>query len=283
MTLTTPSTIQFRALSIAPELPVRRLAEHFGVKGKLAWDEPVSLAGDGLRGVLTEPAGREVFLFAFGSIVFLDCAVQEINDVLKYLGKVDAAVRPEDPFRWSEEFALEVRAGATPAVDSERMTVAEGAAWLSRILATVLAKSVALERVEAKLETALDRAEQRVEALEKGRLDIADRKLAEDAARTLRIEHESVHYVGLLDRPDATWADERMEAAYDSLSRAFELEERLRTVHRKTQVLKDIDHSFTELAHARRAARLEWIIIGLFVLEIAIPVVSWLARAIVGG
>jgi uncharacterized Rmd1/YagE family protein len=129
------------------------------------------------------------------------------------------------------------------------------------------------------VDAALDRAERRIEALEGGRLDISDRRLAEDAARTLRIEHDSVQYVGLLDKPDITWENPLADRFYTTMAHLYELNQRYQEIKHKSETLMDMTEVFTSLSHSRRAARLEWIIIVLIAIEILIYLFEIIRKA----
>lgn len=269
------SVSRFRALAIAPEIQLAPLAAHFSIARRFAWEDPLELAGETLRRIIPSVRNQRVFLFAFGGIVFVDCDDNAIRSILHYLGQQQPGLRVENPFQWHDSYSLTVDSAAQPACDSESVTINAPSPSAALLLATVLAKSVALERVEASLETVLDLSEKRIEALEKGKLSGADASLARDAGAVLRLEHESIHYLGLIDKPECTWSDEKADALYTRLARQFELRERLGAVHNRVAVLKDLGSTFANLAHARRSARLEWIIILLIAFEIVLPAMRW--------
>lgn len=269
------TTSSFRALALAPEIPLPALAEHFGIKRRFAWEDPLELSGELLRQVIPKPEAERIFLFAFGAIVFVDCNEHNIRVILDYLGKWQPGLQSNQPFRWSDHYRLCISADTPAGCDNNAVTIPSGFSSSTLILATILAKSVALERVESSLETVLDRSEKRIEALEKGQLQGADASLARDAGAVLRLEYESIHYLGLIDKPESTWSDENADALYTMLARQFELRDRYAAVRHRVEVLKDLGSTFANLAHARRSARLEWIIILLIAFEIVLPAARW--------
>lgn len=269
------TTSRFRAVALAPEIPLPLLAEQFGIARRFVWEDPMELAGDALRQALPDAESGRVFLFAFGVIVFVDCSEHNIRALLDYLGKHYPGLQSSQPFRWSDHYRLAIEANAPISCDNDGVTIPSASPSATSILATILAKSVALERVESSLETVLDRSEKRIEALEKGKLHGADASLARDAGAVLRLEHESIHYLGLIDKPESTWSDETADALYTMLERQFELRDRYAAVRHRVEVLKDLGSTFANLAHARRSARLEWVIILLIAFEIVLPAVRW--------
>lgn len=262
------SPLFFEARTAGRSIDLNRLGGHFGIRHRYTWEEPLHLDEPRLRGILREPEGRAAWIFSFGAAVFSGCQPHEIQDILLYLARHESALAPEQGAAFTDTYSLGVDPTARPGFDSEEMTVPELETWHPELLATVLAKSVALERIEASLDAALDRFEERLDRLEKGRLETDDRVLARDAARILRLEHDSISYLGLLDKPDLTWSNDAAEQLYKALARQFELRERNDAVRRKSEVLKDINSTFSDLAHARRSTRLEWVVILLIAFEI---------------
>jgi len=276
--------IEFKALAIAPELDLNRISPHFGMGRKYTWEEPLRLDAARLRGVLRIPEGRELFLFSFGVIVVQDCGPAELSDLQTYLASVAPDIQKVGSAKWSDDLMVEVDPESATEVGNERVVVPRLEGWVSEMVATVLARSVALERVESALDGAMDRFEERISELEQGRISQNDRQLAKDAARILRIEHESLSWLGLLDRPESAWNNSHAESFYDEIARVFEIPDRYGALRRKSEVLKDIDKTFSDLAHSRRSTRLEWIIIWLIAIELVLgllpllPVISRLIR-----
>jgi uncharacterized Rmd1/YagE family protein len=277
---------RFSALALAPEFPMAVLARHFGISRRFAWEEPLELAGERLKRALPtaaqtsvtaiEKSSQRVFLFAFGAIVFVNCDEKSVRQLLSHLGNIHSSLKNEKPFQWHDDFTLTIDPAAQPGCDNDGMTIHAATPAATLLLATVLAKSVALERIEASLETVLDLSEKRIEALEKGKLRGADSSLARDAGAVLRLEYESVHYLGLGDKPESTWSDSTADALYTQLARQFELRERFAAVRHRVEVLKDLGNTFADLAHSHRSTQLEWVIILLIAFEIVLPMMRWL-------
>lgn len=273
--------LEFKAVAVAPELDLNRISTHFGMGRKYTWEEPLRLDAERLRGVLRIPEGREVFLFSFGTVVFKDCTPAEQNDVLEYLSGMSLNILREGPARWSDDLVVEVDPDSAILVGGEKVVVPNQESWITDMVATVLARSVALERVESALDRAMDRFEERIGQLDQGRIECDDRLLARDAALILRIDHQSLSWLGLLDRPELTWNNPPAESFYDELARVFEIPDRYSALRRKSDVLKDIDKTFSDLAHARRSTRLEWVVIWLIAIELVVallPFLPWTRR-----
>jgi uncharacterized Rmd1/YagE family protein len=141
-------------------------------------------------------------------------------------------------------------------------------------VATVLAKSVALERIERDTDVLLDEIEDIVGYLQQGKLNISDEQLGKMSARILGFKLSTISYIMLLDKPDITWVNEEAAALYDELGTLFELNDRYENIKHKTETLMDITEVFAGLTHARRGTRLEWAIIVLIGIEIVLSLVD---------
>ena len=78
----------------------------------------------------------------------------------------------------------------------------------------------------------------------------------------------------VLDKPDITWDDSEADRLYLTMARLFELNQRYQEIKHKSETLLDMTDVFTSLSHARRSARLEWIIIILIAIEIILYVMG---------
>jgi uncharacterized Rmd1/YagE family protein len=74
----------------------------------------------------------------------------------------------------------------------------------------------------------------------------------------------------VLDKPDITWDNADLDRLYSRMANLFELSQRYHEIRTKSETLMDITDVFTGLSHARRSARLEWIIIILIAVEIVL-------------
>lgn len=271
--------IQFKSTSICNEINLNKIAGHFGIKKKFEWEDFVRLGSHQLKGVLKEPDNKTIILFAFGSVVFINMQHHEMVDSLSYLAQIDQ--RLEQPnFEFSDDYRLSFDPRAEEKELEERftndsMTMPEYAFYQMEILAIVLAKSVALERIEADTEKLLDEIEPVIDLLQKGNLSSRDEKIANISARILGFKYSTISSIMLLDKPDITWNNSKAEELYGLLSHLFELDERYNKIQMKTNTLMDIVQVFTSLTQHRKANTLEWMIIILIVIEIILSLIDF--------
>lgn len=101
-------------------------------------------------------------------------------------------------------------------------------------------------------------------------LGIPDKRLAKLASKILNFKYRSISSIMVLDKPDITWDNPEADRLYLTMANLFELSQRYQEIRHKSETLMDITEVFTSLSHARRASRLEWIIIILIFIEIVI-------------
>jgi uncharacterized Rmd1/YagE family protein len=80
--------------------------------------------------------------------------------------------------------------------------------------------------------------------------------------------NQVVYTLSLLDAPDLTWENERLDRLYRGLRATFEIEDRYRALDHKLTMLQDNLELLVDLAQHRRTFLLEVGVIGLIALEV---------------
>ncbi len=262
------NSASLKAVVLANEISLNKIAEHFGIQKKFKWEDQLFLNQDSLKGILKEPEIKLVYIYHFGSIVFINLTHHEIMDVINYLKTVEKSLNNSTTFTFVDDYRIDLGTEDSFSISNDFMIVPEVKDYYLEIVATVLAKSVALEKIEAGLEILSDEIEDIMEFLEKGHLNLSEEKLAKIWSRILGFKYNTISYIMLLDKPDITWTNHEAEKLFSQLSKLFELEDRYRNIRHKTETLADITEAFGSLTHTKRSNRLEWMIILLFLFEI---------------
>jgi uncharacterized Rmd1/YagE family protein len=172
--------------------------------------------------------------------------------------------------RCTEDYKLKIEPAAPPSVTNDTAVLPSLDHGFVGIIAFVLAQSVSLERIENEVDQAMDDSEALIAMLNKGKLGIPDRKLSRLAATILNFRYKSVANIMVLEKPEITWENEDADRFHAKLAALFELDQRYIGIRHKYEILLETARVFSDLSHARRAARLEWIIIVLIAIEIVI-------------
>jgi uncharacterized Rmd1/YagE family protein len=265
-------TFQFKAYAVTSEIDLNQIATRCGISKKYTWEEPLTLQGAALESILGQPVaeGQKAMLFSFGSVVFINLPPEKHAACIRYL----EGIKPvSDWGQYQDDYALHI-SDETPALTDEYAIVNEYAPFYPELIAIVLAKSVALERVEVQLEKILDSLESLIERLENGNFQIGDKKLAKVTANIARHEFDSVSYIMILDKPDIAWANTAADEFYNQMSEFFELADRYEIIKNKTAVSNNIISGFTSISHALRGLRVELIIVLLIVAEVVLMILE---------
>ena len=259
---------KFKAYSLCSEINLDILAVHFGINKKYKWEDYLMLNPKNLEGILNNIEEKQAIVFPFGTIAFVNMEFHEIVDFCKYLSKIDLNML-DISFDFFDEYLLEEEKESEEDF-YEYLGVPKIQSFHVQILAVVLAKSVALDRIEYGIEKMLDEFEPIIRKLEVGKLNIKEKRIAELSARVLNFKFNTLSYVMLLDEPDITWNSQEASDLYRKLSKVFELSERYDKIKAKTTTLMDIISVFNELTHQKKGDFLEWIIIILILMELMI-------------
>ncbi|MGB4337147.1 MAG: RMD1 family protein [Bacillota bacterium] len=265
----------FKSVAVSGELNLTAIASHFGIERRLSWEDTLVLTERHLGGLLPQPAGKGVFVFSFGTLVFVNCASTDVMDVISYFKKLDKNLADFKWVEYTDDYRLVVDSAAAEVdVGYDEMVVPSEEPYYLEIIAVALAKSTALDRIEDGLSNIFDNVEVFISQLKKGNLNISDEKLAALSGRILSYRYSSISYIMILDRPDVVWRSAEAASVYSDLEHLFELPDRYEKITHKTETLLDIIEVFADLYHAKRGTRLEWAVIILFIFEIVLTLVE---------
>ncbi|MCM3629683.1 RMD1 family protein [Paenibacillus glycanilyticus] len=269
--------ITFKAFAITNEIDLNQIAIHCGIPKKYTWEQPLVLRGEILESILQHQAepSQQVLVFSFGSIVFINHSrPQDIIAFLRYVQTFEPDIDIGTADRYSDDYSFRYGEKETLELTDEYVEVPEYETFHPELISTVLAKSVALEKVEEQLGKIHDKLENMIERLEKGKLRIGNKELARTTAIILRYEYNTLGYIMILDKPDITWSSSHAGEFYDSMLEFFELNDRYKILKSKTEFLHHIMEGFSTISHSIRGLFVEWIIVILIVIEVVLTVLQ---------
>ena len=257
----------FTAFAIGGDLDLNRLATRLGMDRKYRWEEPMRL-----NPVTFTPSSTTdavwVYLYYFGGIVFLNCSDDIVARCIEGLKQHLEQLREQPQLRFREDYQLEINRSAKPSITNDSAIMPEFKQELLEIICFVIAKSVALERIEEHVDAVFDEVGVMISHLGQGVLELPDKRLAKLASVVLGFKYTSIAHIMVLDKPESTWNNDEADRFYLTISNLFELRPRYQEIKHKAETLLDVTDVFSNLSHARRSARLEWIIIILIAFEI---------------
>ena len=250
-----PTTMRVRAL---------QLGERIDLKGLERED---AFSSDPLA--FRTQSGGSVMIFKSGAAVFFGLNPIEEEDLIRGLG--DRIVFQLDE-REIETAQLVIKPG-----DDELLS-SSGAIQLKNaepnrllLVAEVLAVSVALAYDERRIAKAFERITPIAESLAKRELPTAPQaELLEQIGEALLIQQRMASRVDLDEKPDVLWDHPELERFWAKLVDEYDLPQRARAIDRKLVVIRETADTIVDLISTRTSHRLEWYIIALIALEIAL-------------
>ena len=96
------------------------------------------------------------------------------------------------------------------------------------------------------------------------------RDVINEIGQALTILTRTVGRVEVTEKPDLTWENPDLDRLYQRLAREYELHDRDLMLTRKLDLLWRIAETYLDLLNNRQGHRLEWYIIILILIEIAL-------------
>ena len=264
--------LRFKTYAVTNEIDLNKIAVECNIKKKYTWEEPLILHDAVLERILGEQAGEteKVLVFSFGSIVFINSNISHTELFMKYLKKIKSDIDIEHYDRFHDDYALHFTEGEEIDFTDKYVQIPSRELFYSELVSIIIAKSVALERIEEQLGKILDNIESKIDNLEKGKLNIGNKELAKITSRIVRHEYNTIAYIMILDKPDITWINSDAAYFYEKMSEFFELNDRYEVIKSKTEILKSIVDGLADISSSIRGLRLEWIVIILIVIEVVL-------------
>lgn len=269
---------EFKSVVLGSEINLNDVASHFGIKKKIKWEDPLILSGQALKGILKEVETKYVYLYYFGSLVFINMQYHETQDVVKYLKTIDKSLKIDNIKEYSDDYRLEISPDYEYSLGNELMTASTYEAYYPDMISLVLAKSISLEKIERETDNLLDNIEDVIGYLERGNFNISDKQLAKSTAKVIRFEYNTIANLMLFEKPSSAWYNEDIDKFFVEMVALFDIEDRYSKITHKTEILKDITDVFGSLTHEKRATRLEIMVIVLIAVSITISLLEILTK-----
>jgi uncharacterized Rmd1/YagE family protein len=220
---------------------------------------------------LTIRAGERglAVLFRFGAVALVDTSPVEEAAFFDALAPfvIGGFAAPE-----SEEVEIAVGSGAPEGVDENGLLrIRDANLERLQVVAHVLAKSTVLAWYELRARELFDRVESIAEDLQRGgRGPASGRELARQIGDVLLTQTRTVGRVEIGEKPEITWDDPELDRLYEHLALEYELRERDRALTRKLELASHTVETYLNLLQHRQNLRVEWYIVILILVEIAI-------------
>ncbi|MFC5527852.1 RMD1 family protein [Cohnella yongneupensis] len=271
------TNITFKALAMTNEIDLNKIAIHCGIPKKYTWEQPLIIRNNILKSIYqsTVDEFQQVMVFSFGSIVFVNhTSAEQMTFFLKFIQTFEPEIDLLQSNYFTDDYNLRIDESNRMEMTDEVVIVAEYEFFLPELISTILAKSVALEKAEEQLSKIQDHLELMIERIEKGKLRVSNKELARTTAKIVRHEFNTLAYIMILDKPEVTWIHQSANQFYDEMMNFFELNDRYKILKSKTDILYHIMEGFSDISHSIRGLFVEWIVVILIVIEVALTVLQ---------
>ncbi|MBB3113943.1 putative Rmd1/YagE family protein [Paenibacillus phyllosphaerae] len=274
--------ITFKALAVANEIDLNKIAIHAGIRKKYTWEQPLMMKSNQLKKIYHRPVDslQQVLIFSFGSVVFVNHSnMDEIHAFLRFIQSFEPGIHTKQAFQYTDDYKLHIEEIESMELTDEHVVVPAFEFFFPELIATVLAKSVALEKIEDQLGEIQDNLELMIDRLERGKLRVGNKELASTTAKIVRHEYNTLAYIMILDKPELTWTHNSASHFYDEMLKFFELNDRYTILKSKTDILYHILEGFSNISYSIRGLFVEWIVVILIVIEVVLTlleIVGWI-------
>ncbi len=217
-------------------------------------------------------AGGDLFVYAFGAVVFHDASAAEREAELARLHRAQPGLTTETV---REDFVVREEPGA-------RIGIAEGALVIDRltparigVVALVIAQSAAMEYYERIVEGLFARTRALVDRLQsRGNVPLRTRHLHRFIGEAIGTRTEVLSVLHLLDKPEATWEDPGMDLIYGDFREEFDLTDRYEALEQKLRSVQEALELILGVARDRRLLLLELAVVLLILFEVVVGLVG---------
>jgi uncharacterized Rmd1/YagE family protein len=222
------------------------------------------------------PENGLVTLFHYGVVVFFNLKPEYeatiIEKIMPYVSRLHDM--PDN-----EAMELSVKPDKTEGIFNDVIYIKIATRPHLELIATILSKSVILDYYEQRVASTFDNIEPLARNLkEKGALGQSSKEILQLIGANLLTQHEMAGKVALNEKPALLWEHTDLEPLYANLMEDLEVLERQGILDKKIQLLSHTAETSLDMIQQRISQRLEWYIIILIMVSIAIE--SWSAFVI---
>ena len=214
-------------------------------------------------------SNRYLYVFDYGVVVFGNYDVLAKNEFVDYIKNYATTLVDID---LSEEYRIETDEKLQKVtVKNNYVTVPQIDSSILRIVMLNIGQSVALDYYEVLTNELITSSKHYILELEqRGKLSISKTNLLKYIGKVLNVKNSIVDNLYILDDPNLVWDNEELNLLNRHLKANFDINTRFKDLDYRLQIVENNLKLFTDVLNVRESSRLEWVVIILIALEIAI-------------
>lgn len=227
--------------------------------------------GGGCMGGAVAPPGQDIFFFEYGVVAFWGLEAQHEAAILKTLARAVQQGPLEEPD--VDEFVFNISVSEPPHIQNDTITINRRQAADHQVrlaISHALAQSTKLSVYEERVVALVEESKHLPQDLaSQGRVSMSAKKLAQLIGKVF-LQSSTLNLLStVMDTPEFFWsAPDQLQALYDRACEYLELDTRAEVLNARFEVLQEMLDMLRDHKNNRHAARLEWIIIWLLVVDV---------------
>lgn len=220
---------------------------------------------------------KYVYIYPFGSITFVNFEHDEVLSFLSFLKTIVEKVKDSYLFSFQENHTLTINPEQPITIENNYSFLPIDNELVVLSIASILAKSTALDKIENDVEKFLEKYEYVVRDLGKGKLFTGRNQIIQFTTQMLNFELALISSIKVFDRPftDHNWL---LEEYYDQLSQVYELTERFTVIKDKLENLEIIKSTFYNLSIDKTTTNLYLTEIFLLSIFVVADIILYLVK-----
>lgn len=248
--------IMFYTFKAAFKLPLVQIASFFNIKFDAAWKGYLKLDESVIEKIFMYSSKKSVYLYKHGCITFVNFNQDEIHYLLGYLRKLYVEIDDRLMYRYYESHDIFITNQGSIKLWNESDSQYNYSAEIIDAVATILAKSVELNKIENELSQLMDDADIFIANLKIGRYRANNKKIISTVLECNRFKINTIESVRLLDRPPEFSKTIELREVYDVFSDYFELNDRYLNLSNRINVLDSILEEYFDFRNNESQHRL---------------------------
>ncbi|MBP1924800.1 putative Rmd1/YagE family protein [Sedimentibacter acidaminivorans] len=260
--------ITFYTYKVATRLPLLKISSFFNIKQDTGWKEYVKIDRIEIENILKYSSSKKaVYLYKYGCITFIDFNQNEIYIFLEYLKKIFVELDNKLLSKFNDTHTIYLTSDDTVALWKGSEEQFHYHNKTNDIVASVLAKSIELHKIETELSDVLDSSGKLISYLNKGSLKANTKKVISIIAKCIRFKYRSIESIKILDKPLEFNRTIEARQTFDVMSEYFELKDRYTILSDRMNILDSITgeyFSYRNMQAEKRLLLFEILLLSIF-------------------
>ena len=247
--------VEFNCYKISEQLAIKELGSSFGISERYKRKEYIILKDNQINEILKYKT-EDTFIFVFenGIIVFVNIDENERMVFLDYISKLFVKINYNQFNKYNEMQSVIIKSNKAYLEEYEEISFRNTNEFITEMVKT-LATSVTIEKMEDKIKALLIDAEEMIDFLQYGRMNIGLKKVYNINYKLSKFRFESMKNIALYSHSKIKNDKYASDRKYEKLYKYYELEERALVIKNKVKELNNISKKYNSYILSEKMQR----------------------------